>query len=120
MANGVIRKDARQWIRVLEKNQAANTAIDDTISVSYPGEFTEIMYTIQRYSNGRTIASTVVPLTQFQGGAMYAMGAYTLYTGTMKDSTIVVVNGVAIQDTGTIEIACNACPESLKHRIFVR
>lgn len=120
MAESKISNNSRTWYNLINANQEANQAFDNTINVTWPPGFTEVLYTIQRASNGRTIASTVVPAAQFSSAGAYAMGAYTLHTGIMGDANIVVVNGVAIDGPGAIEVACNACPEALKHRIFAR
>ena len=120
MAESKISSNSRTWHKLIDASQEANQALDSTIAVTLPPNCTEMMYTIQRASNGRTIASTIVPIIQFNSAGAYAMGAYTLHTGIMKDANIVVVNGVAIDNIGAIEVACNACPEALKHRIFAR
>lgn len=109
------------WTKIAEVTQSANASVDSTVDVTYPENCTEIMFTIQRTSNGRTIASTVCPIVQFGGGAVYAFGSYALASGAINAMTVVGVNAVCI-DAGNnqVEIAANACVEALKYRLFVR
>ena len=79
------------------------------------------MFTLQRASNGRTFATSICPAGQFNGGALYAMGMFTLYSGAMGSCSDIVVNAVAI-DAGNdrIEVAVISCPEPIKLRVYAR
>ena len=110
------------WTKIAEETTTANQNFDKTVYVTYPSGLSEIMFTLQRVSNGRTFATSVCPITQFQGGAIYAFGAYVLTTGKIIDMTgVQAINAVAIQGANnTIELAMNANDEAIKMRVFVR
>lgn len=113
---------ATAWVRIADIATSANTAYDNTISVSYPSNCKEVMVTLQRDSNRRTFASTVLPFAQFQNGAAYAGGSYMLYSGLMSNNnTGIYVNAVVIYQSATsIEIALAANTESIRVRVFAR
>ena len=110
------------WVKIADIATSANTVYDNTVSVSYPSNCKEVMVTLQRYSNGRTFASTVLPITQFLNGAAYAGGSYILYSGLMSNNSIgIYVNAAVIYTSATsIEIAVNANSEPIRVRVFAR
>lgn len=113
------------WSRIANITTTANALYDQTIPVTVPDDVTEIMLTLQRASNGRTFATTVIPWNQFNGGAIYAGGSYTLYSGTYGDLVNLennrFINAAAIfVSNSSIEIAINANNEPIQARIFVR
>ena len=113
-----------EWLRIAEITTTANVNYDQTVSVTVPSYVSEIMFTLQRASNGRTFASTVVPWGQFNGGAIYTSGEYAIYSGTFTDIVNTgtrLISAVAIYvNNSSIEIAINANDEPIKARIFVR
>ena len=119
-AVGTLRSQ-RTWTNILEKTTTANVNFDETVAVSYPTDPKEIMLTLQRVSNGRTFAASVIPFSQFAGGALYAMGMYAIYSGALNGTSNAVINAVAIDTPGNqIEVALNAHTEAIKIRVFVR
>lgn len=79
------------------------------------------MLTAQRNSNGRTFASSICPVTQFQNAGLYAGGSYVLYSGQMQQNGSRWINVVAIWQANTsIEVAVNANDEALTVRVWVR
>ena len=90
--------------------------------MNIPSNANEIMFTIQRYSNGRTIACTIVPYGQFVGGAVYAFGSFTMFADNIGNlPNVVIINAVCI-DAGNnqVEIAVGALNEVLRFRLFYR
>lgn len=116
--------DKLTWTKIADESTTANTNFDQNISVSYPNyPITEIMFTLQRVSNGRTFASSVIPFNQFNGGAIYAIGSYTIFSAPYNDpsATAKIINAVAIYTDSThIEIAVMSNDESIKARVWVR
>ena len=109
------------WTRLCEITQEANTSLDEEITVNNMSNAREIMFTIQRISNGRTFASSVVPQAQFSSGAIYAFGSYVLLAGPIKDAPMVGINAVCIWKTATkVEIAASANEDALKYRLWMR
>ena len=109
------------WTQIGEVTQAANTSLDELITVENMSNAREIMLTIQRSSNGRTFASSIVPRSQFNSGAIYAFGAYALYTGQLQSGGIIGVNAVCIWQSATqVEVAANSSTEALKYRVWMR
>lgn len=116
-----ILQDSLTWRRVLNIETIANTNFDQTITTENISSAREVMLTIQRTSNGRTIASNVIPYSQFANGALYANGSYNLYSGEMRANANNWINAVAIWVSNTqIEVAVNGIPEALTVRVFVR
>lgn len=103
------------WQLVLEVTQDATKSIDETLLISNaPTNPRELLFTIQRVSNGRTFASTLIPYGQFINAGVYAYGSYILNGSNLR-------NAVAIYTDNThIEIAADTSSESLKYRVFMR
>ena len=110
------------WKKIAEETTTANTQYDQTITVQNMSNFSEILFTLQRNSNGRTFASTLVPAGQFNGGATYAFGTYSLRADTIGNSAMVrIINAVAIYvDDTHIELALDANDEAIKMRVYGR
>ena len=106
-----------QWITLLNETLTSSSN-DRNITVSYPQGTREVLFSIQRGLNGRTIATSVVPFEQFNGGAIYVGGAFTLTSGTMNsfiDAVCVYVNST------TVEVACaNNITENFVVRLYAR
>ena len=118
MATGTIKKikEFPRWTMLVNDTTTANAVYDKTHTVSYPNsDKTEFMFSLQRVSNGRTFATTVIPADQFNGGAMYAGGNFGVST------TGNFINAVCI-DSGNsqIEISVPSVNESIRVRFFVR
>lgn len=114
-------KSGLTWKRIINVQTTANTQYDQTQTVEDISKYNEIMFTIQRWSNGRTIASTVIPVDQFKSAAVYANGSYALYSGVMSQNPSRWINAVAIYKSNTqIELACGANDEALTLRVYVR
>lgn len=114
-------KSGLTWKRIINVQTTANTQYDQTQTVEDISKYNEIMFTIQRWSNGRTIASTVITVDQFNSAAVYANGSYALYSGVMSQNPSRWINAVAIYKSNTqIELACGANDEALTLRVYVR
>lgn len=114
-------KSGLTWKRIINVQTTANTQYDQTQTVEDISKYNEIMFTIQRWSNGRTIASTVIAVDQFKSAAVYANGSYALYSGVMSQNPSRWINAVAIYKSNTqIELACGANDEALTLRVYVR
>lgn len=114
-------KSGLTWKRILNVVTTANANYDQTQTVENIANYNEIMLTIQRSSNGRTFATSVCPVAQFQNAGLYAGGAYVLYAGLMNASQARWINAVAIWQSNTsVEIAVNANDEALTVRVWVR
>ena len=109
------------WTRLTEQTTTANTAYDSTITIPNVNNYNEIMLSLQRASNGRTFATTVVPVSQFLGGAVYSLGSYSIFSGNLDQQNAIVVNAVAIYVSDTqVEIAMNSLSEPVKIRLYGR
>ena len=109
------------WTRIANEGGQLNQTFDKTITVPSMANAKEVMFTVQRSDNGRTIASTIVPYGQFSGGAIYATGYGTL-ANTPTDTTV-WVNAVAIWVSATsVQIVCNTANTNaaFSFRIFIR
>ena len=112
-------KANKQWTRILNLSITSNT--DQNISVTYPNGYSELLFSIQRTDNGRTIGTNVVPRDQFKGGACYVSGSYTIVALPMNTNTNEFVNGVFIYSDAThIEVAFNKGNVNLTARVFAR
>lgn len=109
-------KKAIEWIGPIINDDMSENDRDKTYTVSIPVNCKEIMFTMQRNSNGRTIASVSVPYMQFVGGAMYATGQWTITSGGNY-----LITGVCIYtDSSHIEIALSAISENVTVRVYYR
>lgn len=112
------------WTLVASEDSTAGVDYDNTISVSIPNTVKELMFTVQRKSNGRTIASASIPYGQFIGGALYAMGSFTIFGNLISTlNTVAIINAVCIHlENNQIEIACTCANinESLRFRVYYR
>lgn len=93
----------------------ANAVYDKTHTITYPENYSELMFTMQRVSNGRTFASAIVPAWQFNGGALYVDGYFGVTT-TAQD-----IHGVCI-DVGNsqVEISVPNVSEAIRVRLYAR
>lgn len=109
------------WKLIANENTTANALYDRTITVQDLTQYTELMFTLQRSTNGRTFASALIPITQFNDAGCYVSGSYTLYSGAMNGNSNRWINAVAIYVSNTqIELACNANDEAIKLRVWAR
>lgn len=113
-----------EWVRVTNEESTAGADFDKTVSVSIPSTAKEVMFTIQRVSNGRTIASSIVPFQQFAGATIYAIGSYQIFGNAISSlGNFILINAACINlGNGQIEIACTCANinESLRFRVFYR
>lgn len=112
----------RQWEKILDTTTTANVNYDEEIAVTYPAyTLHEVMFTLQRVSNGRTFATATCPIGQFAGAGLYAFGSFALFSDAANANNNMRINAVAIDKTDNkIEIAIGACSEAIKARVFVR
>lgn len=117
MATGTINQlePIKKWTVIINDTTTANSAYDKTFNVSSFTNLREIMFTMQRASNGRTFASSIAPFEQFNSAALYACGNYVLANNQYP------IVGVCIHASANqIEIALPAISESIKVRVWVR
>lgn len=109
------------WVRIANEGGSIGQTFDKTITVPSMANAKEVMFTVQRSDNGRTIASTIVPYSQFNNGAIYATGYGTLASA--PTDTTAWVNAVAIWGSATtVQIACYTVNTStaFMFRLFMR
>lgn len=112
-------KANKQWTRILNLSITSNT--DQTVQVTYPDGYSELLFSVQRADNGRTIGTNIVPRDQFTGGACYVGGSYTIASLAMNGNANEYVNGVFIYSDAThIEVAFNKGNVNLTARVFAR
>lgn len=112
-------KANKQWTRILNLSITSNT--DQTVQVTYPDGYSELLFSVQRADNGRTIGTTIIPRDQFTGGACYVGGSYTIVSLAMNSNANEYVNGVFIYSDAThIEVAFNKGNVNLTARVFAR
>ncbi len=80
-----------------------------------------MLFTVQRLDTGRTIGTNTLPRDQFNGGACYVGGSYTIVSLAMNVNANEYVNGVFIYSDAThIEVAFNKGSVNLRARVFAR
>lgn len=102
------------WVRLANETVTSGSNFDKTVSISSIASYKELLFTLQT-STGRTMASAVVPMEQFQDGAAYLVGVQAI-SGTITFKTAVFVY---ISNT-SVEIATNNNTEAYKLRMFAR
>lgn len=112
-------KANKQWTRVLQVDITSNT--DQTVQVTYPDGYSELLFTVQRLDTGRTIGTNILPRDQFNGGACYVGGSYAIVSLPMNNNANEYVNGVFIYaNANSIEVAFNKGSVNLRARVFAR
>lgn len=110
-----------EWKVLADGTTTANVSYDTTTTIQDISAFRELMFTLQRVSNGRTFASSILPMSQFVNGAIYAIGSYSMFAGKLNQQTAMIVNAVAIYVNDTqVEFAINAHDEAIKFRLHGR
>ena len=114
MATSTIHSSNKEWILLAEVTQSANTTLDETVEMISIGTPHELLFTCQRVSNGRVFASGICAGGQFQGGAIYAYGSFSLDGSNPRNA--VCIYG----QNNTVEFAAESTTEAIKYRLFAR
>ena len=76
----------------------------DNFSIPDITKYSEVLFTLQR-SDGRTTGSTVIPVPQFIGGAVYAIGIEALENVIRENGVCVWLSNTSIEIAGTYATA---------------
>lgn len=103
----------KEWIKVAEVTQSANSDIDQTVPWSVSVIPSEVMLTCQRVSNGRVFATAICPYPKWMGGGLYAYGSWATDGSNPRCA-------VAIDATTGTEFASTTSSEAIKYQFYVR
>lgn len=109
--------NSQRWKVIAQADAPINSTVDTTITVNELSQYKEVMFSVQRADNGRTLGTTVIPTMQFINGAIYVIG-----TNRVNDLLISAV-GVCVYNSSTsVEIASNkGNPDfAQRFRLFAR
>jgi len=116
------------WTRLCNVASTPNAAFDQIVTLDTPLSNTtkNVLLSVQRGNNlptnGRTIATAIVPYTQFQGGAVYVTGYSSLVVSPTDPAAIFVVAVFIWISDSKVEIAtnCKSADEYFRFRVFAQ
>lgn len=116
MATESIKKPySPSWQLLVNDLTTANAVYDKTHTITYPENHSELMFTMQRASNGRTFASAIVPAQQFNNGALYADGYFGVTTAAQDIHAVCIDVG-----NSQVEISVPSVNEAIRVRLYAR